>query len=606
MKKRRKQSLQEKLALAFAVIIICIMAITLTLHARTLNMVRQMAYEKMNSQAEYYQQTFETELQGILNLQLEFFNNRKLPFLANPVVGLNAYEEREAVLNVQERIRTITGVSSLIKSGILYIPKNHYYITDATIRRMTKEDFEDMEAYLHNEGNSLPFDGENFYCARTGETGQVVAKDPDFVFVLIFSGKQVEEKLSVLNTSDKGGAFIYNEDKDIMLESSFMEGMGEKIWERLKRDEQGDVINVQRIRVEGEDYLVLAGGTGVMGSFVQYVEESSITGYVTRSWGYMTVFLLVMIGISVVFIIYTRRIVHNPLNRLVQAFERVKEGKLDEHIYHGTNDEFSYLYQAFNDMEDRLSRLIEEVYVQKNLTQKAQLKQLQAQINPHFLYNSFFTLSRRIKRQDYDNAEEFARHLGNYFKYLTRDGSDFIALRQEVEHAKSYAAIQQARFSSRVRVCFEQLPDSCSGLMVPRLILQPLLENSFGHGLENKVCDGILKVGFQVQNGCLRILVEDNGEEASDEDIGRMREALWEQEPDEVTGIVNIHRRLKNYFQGPKGAHAGLLIERSSLGGVLVIIEICTPEITAGEAGQEKCHCEEAEGELQKERGGSV
>lgn len=136
--------------------------------------------------------------------------------------------------------------------------------------------------------------------------------------------------------------------------------------------------------------------------------------------------------------------------------------------------------QERNDMEDRLSRLIEEVYVQKNLTQKAQLKQLQAQINPHFLYNSFFTLSRRIKRQDYDNAEEFARHLGNYFKYLTRDGSDFIALRQEVEHAKSYATIQQARFSSRVRVCFEQLPDSCSGLMVPRLILQPLLENSFG------------------------------------------------------------------------------------------------------------------------------
>lgn len=381
-----------------------------------------------------------------------------------------------------------------------------------------------------------------------------------------------------------------------MLESSSVAGMGRLIWDKLEKDEQGECISIQRVRIDGENYLVLAGGTGEMGCFVQYVEESSVTGYITRSWGYMMICLVIMTGISAVFIPYTRRIVHKPLNKLVQAFEKVKEGNLEEHIYHGTNDEFAYLYQAFNDMEDRLRQLIDEVYVQKNLAQRAQLKQLQAQINPHFLYNSFFTLSRRIKRQDYENAEEFARHLGNYFKYLTRDGSDVIPLRQEVEHAQSYAAIQQARFASRVQVCFEELPKSCSGLLVPRLILQPLLENSFGHGLENKVSGGILSVRFQVERGCLHICVEDNGEEASDEDILRMRRSLEEQEPDEVTGLVNIHRRLKMFFheeasrtgdekkqpdckESPRGA--GLLIGRSSLGGAAVTIEIFAAEITA-------------------------
>ena len=98
----------------------------------------------------------------------------------------------------------------------------------------------------------------------------------------------------------------------------------------------------------------------------------------------------------------------------------MKEGNLNQHIYRNTEDEFSYVYSGFNDMEDRLKHLIDEVYIQTNLAQRAQLKQLQAQINPHFLYNSFFTLSRRIKRQDYENAEEFAKHLGNYFRYLTR------------------------------------------------------------------------------------------------------------------------------------------------------------------------------------------
>jgi len=207
MKIRRKQSLQQKLAMVFAGIIVCIMIITLTLHAKTVSVVRQMTYESMNSQAEYYQQTFETEIQGILNQQLDFFNNRKLPFLANPVVGLNAYEEREAVLNVQERIRTITEVSSLIESGVVYIPKNNYYISEADIRRMTETDWEDMGKCLQNRDRSLQFDGENFYSVRTGETGNIFTENPDFVFVITFSSEQVKENLALLNASDESFTF---------------------------------------------------------------------------------------------------------------------------------------------------------------------------------------------------------------------------------------------------------------------------------------------------------------------------------------------------------------------------------------------------------------
>ena len=524
----------------------------------------------MNSQAEYYQQTFEKEIAHALNMQLEFFVDRKLPFLASPVVGLSAYEEREALLTVQERLRTVTGVTSLIEKGILYIPGNNYCVTEGNIRRMTQQDKEDLERYLQTRDRRLQYNGKNFYSVRTGESGAVVIDNPDFVLILIFSTEQVKEDLALLTTSPQSGAFIYNEQNDVMLESSSTEHVGEEIWKRLKKDEKGEYIKIQQIRVNRDDYLVVVGGTGEMGVFVQYVEEASTLEYVKRSWGYMVISFISMIVMSIGFILYTRRIVHKPLSTLAGAFEKVKEGILDEHIYHGTNDEFTYLYQAFNDMEDRLKQLINEVYVQKNLIQNAQMKQLQAQINPHFLYNSFFTLSRRIKRQDYENAEEFAKHLSNYFKYLTRDGSDYIPLRQEVEHAKSYAAIQQSRFSNRVQVIFEDLPEEYSDMLVPRLILQPLLENSFGHGLENKVSDGILHVSFKTDDGRIQIKVEDNGEEAEEKDIQRMQESLEEQAPDEVTGIVNIHRRLQIYFQG----QAGLRIERSSLGGVSITIDI--------------------------------
>lgn len=560
MKKKRK-SLQQKLAIIFTFIILFIVAFSLFLYKNATDTIREETYEKMSVQAEYYQKILEMEVSNGLTQQLEFFNNRRLVFLAKPNSGLSIYEERESVLDVRERIWIITESNSLIQGGILYIPGTEYRITSASINRMTQSDLDDMEYYLQTAGEELHFDGENFYSVRN---------NMNFVFIIFYSSRQIVENLSLFNVSANGGSFIYHVDSDVMLESNSSEVTGRMILEQLVRDEQGVYERVQRVRLGNDNYLVFVGEQGKLGIFVQYIEEASLMEKLNVFWRYAILVLLLIIVMSVVFVLYTRRVIHDPLNILVQAFGKLKEGNFKEHIYHNNQDEFTYLYQSFNDMEDRLSQLINEVYVQKNLAQYAQMKQLQAQINPHFLYNSFFLLRRRIKRQDYEGAEEIASHMGDYFKYLTRDGSDFISLKQEIEHAKSYAAIQQARFAGRVRVEFEQLPPEAENIIVPRLIVQPLLENAFGHGLEDKVSDGILRVGFQREENLFFICVEDNGEGIGDEVIADMRESLEEANPDEITGMINIHRRLNTCFHG----NGGLWIARSSLNGVAITIRI--------------------------------
>lgn len=560
--KRKRQSLQQKLAIVFTVIIIFIIIFSLFLYKEAADTIRQETYEKMSVQAEYYQEILEMEVENGLTQQLEFFNNRRLVFLAKPNTGLSVYEERESVLDVRERIWIITESNSLIQGGILYIPGTEYRITSTSIDRMTPSDLDDMEYYLQSAGEELHFDGENFYSVRN---------NMNFIFVIFYSSRKIVDNLSLFNTSTNSGSFIYHESGDVMLESSSSEVAGRMIWDHLVRDEQGNYERVQRVRLGSECYLVFVGEQGRLGTFVQYIEEASLMEKINMFWRYALLVLSLIIVLSVIFVLYTRKAIRNPLNILVQACEKLKEGNLKEHIYHNNQDEFSYLYQAFNDMEDRLSQLIDEVYVQKNLTSYAQMKQLQAQINPHFLYNSFFLLRRRIKRQDYEGAEEIAGHLGEYFKYLTRDGSDFLPLKQEIEHAKSYAAIQQARFAGRVRVEFGQLPLEAENIIVPRLIVQPLLENAFGYGLENKVSDGVLRVSFQRKENMFFIYVEDNGEEAGDENIADMQISLEEANPVEITGMINIHRRLKTCFQG----NGGLRIDRSGLGGVA--ITICIP-----------------------------
>jgi two-component system, sensor histidine kinase YesM len=568
--RERKNTLQIKQAIAFTMIIAVVMSISIVLHLSTVGMVRDMSYEKMRAQAEYYQGSFDKEINHILNLQVEFCNDSNLLFLAHPEILLSDYERRDALLSVKENIGMITGVSNLIEGGILYLPKSGYKITAGAIGRISGKDLEEMSNYLLNQDNILHYKTDRFFIIRTGEKNLYTEEAPSYVFVLTFSSDQIRKNLSLLNTSEKSGAFIYNKEIQLMLESSTTELIGSEIYQQLKKDESGDYESVQHINIGGKSYLVFVGGNGVMGIFVQYILEAPIIKYITVSWTYMIGFIVCLIGMSIGFILYTRKIIYKPMYSLMSAFQKVKEGNFNEHIYHNDVDEFAFLYEGFNDMEDKLKQLIDEIFVQKNLAQKAQMKQLQAQINPHFLYNSFFTLSRRIKRQDYDNAEKFSQHLGNYFKYLTRNGSDYIALKQEIEHAKSYTDIQGMRFAGRLVVEFNELPKEYLILEVPRLILQPLIENAFEHGLENKMEGGLLRICFITENGKLLIKVEDNGENTDNTVIEKMQHSLNEGNSLEVTGIVNIHRRLQIYYKG----NAGVLVQRSDLGGVAVTIYI--------------------------------
>ena len=179
--------------------------------------------------------------------------------------------------------------------------------------------------------------------------------------------------------------------------------------------------------------------------------------------------------------------------------------------------------------------------------------------------------STMIKTGDCENAQDFALHLGQYFQYLTKGGQEAVPLADEYAHAASYMSIQRGRMGERVDLAMDPLPEDCYRLKVPRLILQPLLENAFEHGVRGARVGVVVRVSFESELQVLKIRVEDSGVGISDCDIERLNRIVAGDLPgDESIGILNIHRRIEIRY----GEGSGLAFSRSPYGGLRAELSI--------------------------------
>ncbi|VTR43115.1 Inner membrane protein ypdA [Actinobacillus pleuropneumoniae] len=275
-----------------------------------------------------------------------------------------------------------------------------------------------------------------------------------------------------------------------------------------------------------------------------------------------------------IYAVSTYKLVHKPLLLLVQSFRKMEDGMFNIRIRHGQRDEFGYLYDRFNHMLIKLQHLIDQDFRHKLMMQRAELKQLQSQINPHFLYNSFFILSSLAKTGDVTQIELFTNMLGEYFRFITRNDADNVPLLEETRHSRIYTEIQKLRFSRRIRVEFGELPMEMETLKVPRLIIQPIIENAYEHSLEKMQDDGLLRVAFHLDDDEASIVIEENGNGLTNNEIEalnrRLERTSESAESLEVTGLINIHRRIALTY----GESSGLVLSRSPLNGLRVQIRI--------------------------------
>jgi two-component system sensor histidine kinase YesM len=389
---------------------------------------------------------------------------------------------------------------------------------------------------------------------------------------IVLSRDSLESGLDEFSDYGSCGSFIYDEGAGVFLCGEKNRDRSLGVMGEVSGASWGREAGQRRFSRTGETIVVFAEKSAYLGIIVGrafLADDAFMKVNDYRAW--FIVFSILSLFVILISSATSYEYVQKPISLLSSAFGRLEKGDFGVRIEELPRDDFKLLCAGFNDMAAKLSGLIDEVYTQKILAQESEMRQLQAQINPHFLYNSLFILSTMIKTGDCENAQDFALHLGQYFQYLTKGGQEAVPLADEYAHAASYMSIQRGRMGERVDLAMDPLPEDCYRLKVPRLILQPLLENAFEHGVRGARVGVVVRVSFESELQVLKIRVEDSGVGISDCDIERLNRIVAGDLPgDESIGILNIHRRIEIRY----GEGSGLAFSRSPYGGLRAELSI--------------------------------
>lgn len=245
---------------------------------------------------------------------------------------------------------------------------------------------------------------------------------------------------------------------------------------------------------------------------------------------------------------------------LVRKFRRAETGDLSVSEEIGGSDEIAVLDQQFNRMLGKLDQLIKTSYVQKLENKEAQLKNLQLQITPHFLYNTLETISSIAAVKQVFVVCDICGKLGEIFRYsLGKDYGEMVPLEQEMKHIKNYMFIQEIRHGNRLQV-FYNIDVDAAHVYIPRFILQPIVENAISHGLGNLTSVGTLEISAFEKNDRLYIQIEDDGEGMDQEKVAEIVRFINTEKP--VEGKKNIGiRNVKQRIKLACGEQYGIIIE---------------------------------------------
>ena len=336
---------------------------------------------------------------------------------------------------------------------------------------------------------------------------------------------------------------------------------------------------------EGARRSVIVQSVGYTGwKVVGVVERPGFTMSLQQTLPFLVVIICAYVELLILMNVLLSRKITEPLRRLRESVGQVEEGAERPPIYVGGTAETRELGTAIQTMVDRMRQLTADMVREHEQKQKSELNALQAQINPHFLYNTLDIIVWMIENGQREDAIRVVTALARFFRISLSKGRNIIPVRDELEHVRNYLLIQEMRYKNKFRYQIT-CPEACANLTTIKLVVQPIVENAIYHSMDFMDGDGLIDIRAEVQDGRLTITVSDNGLGMPPQVVARLLSA---EPPGDAPrrergrkgsgiGLRNVQERIRLYF----GPEYGVSIQSEPDEGTTVTLRM--PAVPYGE-----------------------
>lgn len=451
-----------------------------------------------------------------------------------------------------------------------YVYKGNSSIADTRFDVMYKRDYKDSIPV--KEGSAVRMSFSNHYF-----------RDGKYTLTLY------HPIYSTSSTNDARGMLVMNLN-DSLIDQLYREDSQKMNSELFLIDYDGKIVSISNQERIGKKALYMDRIKGNNGSFQ---EKGMLINYQkVGKWNYYLVneipvfelyrgsidsiiIMLAVIFLMTVFSIYTlRRMMtsfYEPINRVVVSMDGVAEGKLDERIAMENMDADSRkLAEGFNTMMDEIDALLKQVKLEQHQMEEIRFLALQSQIKPHFLYNTLECIHWQAVVDGNREISVMVKAMAQYYRICLSKGKELIPLKQEIEHICSYLVIQNMRFDNIVELD-DCIPEEFYNVMIPKMTLQPLIENAIYHGIQiKKGGKGKITLKIRKDGKDVYLSVCDSGTGMTREEIEEMNQSIHCYDESFGYGVRNVNRRIELMF----GKKYGLYFLRNEHGGVTVEIHL--------------------------------
>lgn len=319
-------------------------------------------------------------------------------------------------------------------------------------------------------------------------------------------------------------------------------------------------------RIDKKEQRLLAF-MNIEGTEWKMIAEGSLNKLVNEEMSHFRVLFIIIMTLTIlllsIFSVLMAMDILSPINRLVHSIKKVEEENIHQEVVVDREDELGYLSKCFNKMSMEIDNLLNRVYKEEITRRGAELKALQAQINPHFLFNTLESINWMAQLNHVPEIRDMVTSLGALIEASIGKGNPMVALSRELKYVDHYLLIMKNRYGERLSYESE-IDTSLLEQEVPKLILQPLVENAIYHGIDKMRKKGTIKLTVRKQGETIYIEVMDNGKGMIPEEVEDLNQKFKEDREDYLLGdnrksigLANVNGRVKLFF----GKEYGLQIE---------------------------------------------